>query len=100
MQIILSALSGSQARLPASLSSRRRRRRRRRWSGCPKVKLYRRRPFRARLRGEEWSWRKTKRPRDEIRRETAHRHVVVLHRLVEVPALNGDSVFGAFELRL
>src|SRR5262249_46972891 len=100
MQTILSARSDSQAGLPASRSSRRRRRRRRRWSGRAKGKLHRRRLLRARLRGEEWFWRKTERSRDKVRWETAHRHVVVLHCLVEVPALDGDSVLGPFQLRL
>src|SRR5262249_24614558 len=65
-----------------------------------KIKLHRRRFFRARLRSEEWFRRKTEHARDQICRKAAHRHVVVLHRLVEVPALDGNSVLGSFQLRL
>src|SRR5438552_2698580 len=72
----------------------------RRRSRRAKIELHGRGFFRARLRSEERFRRKTEHARDQICRETAHRHVVVLHRLVEVAALDGNSVLGSFQLRL
>src|SRR4029077_16362488 len=72
----------------------------RRWSGRAKIELHRRRLFRARLRSEERFGRKTEHARDQICRETAHRDVVVLHRLVEVAALDGNFVPRSFQLPL
>src|SRR6266496_4764916 len=78
----------------ALIQIRRRRRRR------AKIKLHRWRFLRARLRSEKWSRRKTEHSRDQVCRETAHCHVVVLHGCVEVPALDRDPVLRAFQLRL
>src|SRR3954451_3032 len=72
----------------------------RRWSGRVEIELNRRRLFRTRLRSEERSRRETEHARDQVRRETAHRHVVLLHGVVEVSALDGDSVLGSFQLCL
>src|SRR6266480_1104603 len=77
-----------------------RRRRCRRRSGRAKIELYRRRPFRARLGSKEWSRRKAKHACHQICRDTAHCHIVVLHSAVEVAALDRDSVFRTFKLRL
>src|SRR6266513_3719477 len=71
----------------------------RRWRRA-KIELHRGRFLRARLRCEKWSRRKAEHSRNQIRRETAHCHVVVLHSGVEVPALDRDSVLCAFQLRL
>src|SRR5262249_20920296 len=72
----------------------------RRRSGRGKIELDRRRLFWARLRSEERFRRKTEHARDQICRETAHRHVVVLYGLVEVATLDGNSILGSFQLRL
>src|SRR5437763_13947289 len=70
------------------------------WSGRVEIELNRRRFFRTRLRRKERFRRKTQHARDEVRRDTAHRHVVLLDGVVEVSALDGDSVLGSFKLCL
>src|SRR5437763_9903331 len=70
------------------ITLRRRRRRRCRRSG--RAELDCGCPLRAGLCPEIWPIRKTKCAGDEICRETAHRHAVVLHRLVEVTPLDRD----------
>src|SRR5437763_16556808 len=82
-----------------------------RWSGAliqirgwrrrrAKIKLHGRRFLRARLRREKWPRRKTEHSRNQICRKTPHRHVVVLHRTVEVTAFDRDSILRSFQLRL
>src|SRR5437868_12479848 len=56
-----------------------------------KIKLHRRRFLCARLRSEKWPRRKAQHARNQIRLETAHCHVVVLHSGVEVPALRSEE---------
>src|SRR4029453_11880827 len=65
-----------------------------------KIKLHRRGFLLARLCCEKWSWRKTEHSRNQICREAAHCHVVILHGGIEVPALDRDSVLRSFQLRL
>src|SRR6266487_2473714 len=72
----------------------------RRWGRRTKIKLHRRWPLRAFSRGEEWSRRKTKHTCDQIGRETAHRHIVVLHSAIEITAFDRNSILGSFQLRL
>src|SRR4029453_2209455 len=84
------------ARLRITLWRRGSRRRRR----GAKIKLHRRRFLRARLCCEKWSRRKTEHSRNQICREAAHCHVVILHGGIEVPALDRDSVLRSFQLRL
>src|SRR5437588_5223943 len=88
---------------PRSFASRLRRARRRsrgRCRRCAEIEIHGRCSFRARLRGEEWPRRKTKHPGDKIRRKAAHGRVVILHRNVEVAALDRNTVLRAFDLRL
>src|SRR6266513_4247624 len=73
---------------------------RRRSGGRAKIKIHSRWSLRALLRCEKWALRKTEHSRDEICRETSHRRVVILHRSIEISALDGNTVLGSFKLRL
>src|SRR4029453_2612016 len=65
-----------------------------------KIKLHRRRFFCACLCCEKWSRRKAEHSRNQVCRETTHCHVVILHGIIEVPALDRDPVLRSFQLRL
>src|SRR5207244_8143093 len=69
-------------------------------SGRPEIKLHWGRFFRTRLCSEKWARRKTEHACDQICRKTAHCHVVILHRSIEVAAFDRDSVLSPFQLRL
>src|ERR1700676_129616 len=88
-------LSFQDRQSPLRRSARRGNRRRR-----TEVEIHRWRFLRSLLRGEERLLLKAKHAAHHIGRETSQRRVVVLHRGVEVIALDRNSVLGAFELRL
>src|SRR5207237_6930615 len=69
-------------------------------SGRPEIKLHWGWLFRTRLCSENWARRKTEHACDQICRKTAHCHVVVLHRSVEVAAFDRNSIVIAFQLLL
>src|ERR1041385_2168901 len=65
-----------------------------------KIELHVRRRFSARLGGKVWLFAETQKACIKNSRKRFDCGVVSLHGFIEAPALDANSVFGSFELRL